>query len=347
MTPIPVRNVWLLQLLASKLYRDGGVTLSGAELVDKDVIELVSTILADAAQHRLRNGLRVGFERHTADIRRVRGKIDLLGTARDQLLTRGRIRCTFDEVSFDTPTNRLVRSALIRATRFPDADPRCHHLADQFGAAGVSALKPDGRAVAALEHDRNASADLRMIAAAKLIHDLAVPNTQAGSLRTLSLNIDDHHLRRLFEAAALGAYTANLPTWDIKGGKHLRWDLSSTVDDDAALLPGMITDIILRPPGAPPIILDTKFTEILQPTQYHAGKFRSNYLYQIYAYVMSQQANPGFGPHTRGVLLHPVIGKAVNETVVIQGHPFRFATVDLHGTYREIIAGFLGAVEGL
>lgn len=346
MTPIPVRNVWLLQLLASKLYRDGGIALSGAELVDKDVIELVSTILADAAQHRLRNGLRVGFERHTADIRRVRGKIDLLGTARDQLLTRGRIRCHFDEVSLDTPTNRLVRSALIRATRFPGADPRCHHLADQFGAAGVGGQKPAGRVVAALEYDRNASADLRMIAAAKLIHDLAVPNTQAGSLRTLSLNIDDHHLRRLFEAAALGAYTANLPTWDVKGGKHLHWDLSS-IGSDGALLPGMITDIILRPPGAPPIILDTKFTEILQPTQYHAGKFRSGYLYQIYAYVMSQQGNPDFGPHTQGVLLHPVIGEAVNETVVIQGHPFRFATVDLHGTYREIIAGFLGAVEGL
>ena len=347
MTSIPVRNVWLLQLLASKLYRDGGIALSGAELVDRDVIELVSTILADAAQHRLRDGLRVGFERHTADIRRVRGKIDLLGTARDQLLTRGRIRCTFDELSLDTPTNRFVRSALIRATRFPGTDPRCHHLADQFGASGVSATKPDGRVVATLEHDRNASSDLRMIAAAKLIHDLAVPNEQAGSLRTLSLNINDHYMRRLFEAAALGAYTANLPTWDVKGGKRLHWDLSSTTVNDATLLPGMITDIILRPPGAPPIILDTKFNEILQPTQYRAGKFRSGYLYQIYSYVMSQQANPDFGPDTRGVLLHPVIGKAVNETVVIQGHPFRFATVDLHGTYRDIIAGFLGAVDGI
>lgn len=347
MTPIPVRNVWLLQLLASKLYRDGGIALSGAEIVEKDVIELVSTILADAAQHRLRNGLRVGFERDTADIRRVRGKIDLLGTARDQLLTRGRIRCTFDEVSIDTPTNRLVRSALIRATRFPGADPRCHHLADQFGAVGVSATKPDGRVVATLEHDRNSSADLRMIAAAKLIHDLAVPTTQAGSLRTLSTEISEHQLRLLFEAAALGAYTANLPTWSVSGGTRLHWDLSSTAVDDAARLPCMITDIILRPPGAPPIILDTKFNEILQPTQYHVGKFRSNYLYQIYSYVMSQHTNPDFGPHTRGVLLHPVIGKPVNETVVIQGHPFRFATVDLHGTYRDIIAGFLGAVEGL
>ena len=55
--------------------------------------------------------------------------------------------------------------------------------------------------------------------------------------------------------------------------------------------------------------------------------------------------NADFGRHTRGVLLHPVIGKAVNETVVIQGHPFHSATVDLHGRYRDIIAGFLGAIE--
>ena len=30
-----------------------------------------------------------------------------------------------------------------------------------------------------------------------------------------------------------------------------------------------------------------------------------------------------------GLLLHPAIGQAVDETVVIQGHAIRFATVDL------------------
>ena len=97
MTRIPVRNLWLLQLFASDLYRTAGTQLSGIESLPEDVAQLVSRMLADAVSDRLRTGLTVGFHRRTDDLGRVRGKIDILGTERHRLLERGKVRCTFDE----------------------------------------------------------------------------------------------------------------------------------------------------------------------------------------------------------------------------------------------------------
>lgn len=42
-----------------------------------------------------------------------------------------------------------------------------------------------------------------------------------------------------------------------------------------------------------------------------------------------------------GLLLHPSIGMMVGETVVIQGHPVLFATVDFGGESKPIRAQLL------
>ena len=46
-----------------------------------------------------------------------------------------------------------------------------------------------------------------------------------------------------------------------------------------------------------------------------------------------------------GLLLHPSIGKMVDESVVIQGHAIRFATVDLGATASEIRKQLLRVVK--
>ncbi|WP_369678099.1 5-methylcytosine restriction system specificity protein McrC [Corynebacterium cystitidis] len=310
-----------------------------------DVVFIVSRILCDALTGRLGNGLSRQFQRHTADLKRVRGKIDLYTTYRDQLLSRGTVRCEFEALTTDTPTNRLVRSALIRASTFPTADPRCTRLADYLGSLGIQSQVPDRRVSATLHLNRNMIVDRDMIFAARLLYDLALPAPGGESGYAPSPDIDVHFLRSLFEKAALGAYRKALPTWDVIGGRRLKWDRSDSNTEVDAFLPGMKTDIILRPPDTSPIIVDTKFNNIFAATQYHAKRLRSQYIYQIYSYVMSQQNNPEFGPTTRGVLLHPAHGREICETVTIQGHPIRFATINLWGNYREILDAFIRAVH--
>ena len=46
-----------------------------------------------------------------------------------------------------------------------------------------------------------------------------------------------------------------------------------------------------------------------------------------------------------GVLLHPVINDRVDESVVIQGHEIKFATVDLAARATEIRKQLLQVIE--
>ena len=85
------------------------------------------------------------------------------------------------------------------------------------------------------------------------------------------------------------------------------------------------------------MVIDTKFTAIYRSSVYRTQTLHSAYLYQIYAYLRSQVAETNPLTQTAsGLLLHPAVGERVDESVVIQGHYIRFATVDLAASSDEI-----------
>ena len=103
---IPVRNLWLLMLYASDLFRQIGRKKVSVEDNPDDIPDLVAEILAHAVEDRLYRNLSSGFRQREAELSRVRGRIDLLTTERHQLLARGKVACRFEELTIDTPRNR-------------------------------------------------------------------------------------------------------------------------------------------------------------------------------------------------------------------------------------------------
>ena len=86
---IPVRNIWLLMLYASDLYRELPQARKVAVEDDPDELpKLVAELLTRAVERRIRRNLSFGYRRRRADLNRVRGRIDLLRTERRQLLQR-------------------------------------------------------------------------------------------------------------------------------------------------------------------------------------------------------------------------------------------------------------------
>lgn len=100
----------------------------------------------------------------------------------------------------------------------------------------------------------------------------------------------------------------------------------------------MRTDIILEHPvSSSRVVIDTKFNSIVTSGWYREQTLRSEYVYQIYAYLRSQEdENDPLASNAIGLLLHPSVGNSVNESVVIQNHEIRFATVNLAATASEI-----------
>lgn len=92
---------------------------------------------------------------------------------------------------------------------------------------------------------------------------------------------------------------------------------------------------------------DTKFTHIFTSSQYKEQMLRSGYLYQLYAYLRTQEAATlGQGWRSEGMLLHPHCGEVVDAYVDMQGHRLRFKTIDLMGSAEEFERQLLALGHG-
>lgn len=350
---IPVRNLWLLMFYASDLFRQRDQAgLSAVEDNPDEIPDLVAEMLCHQVERRISRNLSHGYQPRAAALGRVRGRIDLLDTTRRRLLDRGRVSCRFDELTVDTPRNRLVRAALTRIAGLIRLYPlahRCRSLAVSLGRMGVGAQDADRRAFSVDRFGRHDAADRPMVAAAHLALELALPTEAAGNRYVCVPDREIHWIRRLYEKAIAGFYEVTLSSqgWRVQVGKTFEWPVAAESSGIRRILPTMRTDIVLdHPDDGRRLVIDTKFNAVLTPGWYREATLRSGYLYQIYAYLRSQAENGGpLAASASGLLLHPAVGERVDEWVVVQGHAIRFATVDLGATTGEIRAQLLGVLE--
>jgi 5-methylcytosine-specific restriction enzyme subunit McrC len=341
---IPVRNLWLLMLYASELFRIRGADWMAVEQNPDELPDLVATLLADAVEKRLHRPLTVGYQPQQAVLNRVRGRIDLLATERQQGLARGRVVCRFSALTFDTSRNRLVRAALLKISSVvrPTLAHRCRRLANGLSALGVSGNLPTRAELSADRFGRHDAEDKLMVAAAKLALELSLPTESAGTHWLPLPEREITWVRHLFEKAIGGFYRVTLRPdgWQVRCGQRFGWQISQQTAGIARLLPAMQTDVILENIALHQrIIIDTKFNAIVTTSRFKAEVLRSGYLYQIYAYLRSQTGQgDSLADHASGLLLHPSVDGDVDETVVIQNHNIRFATVNLAGSTTEIRA---------
>lgn len=339
---IPVRNLWLLMLYASELTRERGAFDAIVEEDIDDLPDLVARLLARSVERRLRRNLTSGYRHRELALTRVRGRIDILTTEARQLLSRGEIFCQFEELTSDTPRNRLVRSALDLMTRLVRSDElrqSCRALTSSLAKVGVGSGRPSRADLALDQIGRNDSADRLMVALARLAFDLALPTENSGPTALVEPDREEVWVRRLFEKAVLGFARVELEPlgWSVRGGIPLNWQVSSASEGLAAILPGMVTDIMLDPPdGGRRVVIDTKFSSILTMGRFDNASLKSGYLFQMYAYVRSQEGRDSLWEEAAGLFLHPAINGHIHERVIIQNHSITFATVDLGGSAAAI-----------
>ncbi len=189
-----------------------------------------------------------------------------------------------------------------------------------------------------------------MVSAAHLAFNLVLPTESSGERH---LSLPDRELtwvRKLYEKGIAGFYDVVLSGkgWHVEAGKTIGWPIEQKSPGIDSILPSMWTDIILQSTAAGRrIVIDTKFNSMVTRGWYREETLRSGYIYQIYAYLRSQedQEDP-LSLTAEGLLLHPSVGMMMNESVVIQNHTIRFATVDLGAGAKEIREQLLGVING-
>lgn len=333
---IPIRNLWLLMLYASTLYRYLGSNKVDIENNPEEIADLVAEILCHQVEERIIRNLSYGYESKVAEISRVRGRIDTLTTERKRLLEKGKVCCRFSELTVDTSRNRYVKSALECLSKLnirAKLAHKCRTLMLSLEHLGVSKTKPINYNSKSERFGRHDVSDQKMIAAADLAFSLALPTEFDGSFHIVSPDSKKEWLRKLFEKAMAGFYTVTLDKqeWEVSAEKQLNWqisDKSSGIDD---ILPCMKTDIIIdNSKLSERLVIDTKFNSVTTKGQYREETLRSSYIYQMYAYLRSQEnTSVPKSLVSIGMFLHPTIDKEVTEVVIIQDHPIWFCTVNL------------------
>ena len=344
MTEIPIKNLWLLMLYASNLFKipNSPAKRFATEENPDDIPDLVAEILTRAIERRLLYNLSVEIDRHQDDLTRVRGRISHIRTQRRHLLQRGKIACSFDYFTTNTPNNLFVKDALNKLSRVVkdnDLKRRCRVGAaalERAGVVGGGSYTATYRTNRAPTPAARVSVDDRlMISAAELAFMIMLPTQESGDAYLPIVDINEYELRKLFEDAVRGFYQTVLGSeWDVCK-KEIEWQVESPTEGLKRILPKMETDIVLDKKGAkgcvqPRIIIDTKFTGITVKNQYSNDRLKSIYLYQIYAYLRSQEKEDDLPSLTAsGMLLYPSLENNVDESAIIQGHKMRFVTVNL------------------
>ncbi|MCA8838193.1 MAG: 5-methylcytosine-specific restriction endonuclease system specificity protein McrC, partial [Proteobacteria bacterium] len=171
---IPVRNLWLLMLYASRL-REVGNAWSAVEDNPDNISNLVAELLCHKVEWRIRRNLSYGYRHRHEVLNRVRGRIDLLGTESKRLLDQGKVACHFDEFTVNTPRNRYVRAALEKLSKIVnvvnaknDLAGRCRVLARGLAQMGVTGHQPHRNEVSIDRFGRHDMHDQPMVTVAHL-----------------------------------------------------------------------------------------------------------------------------------------------------------------------------------
>jgi len=278
---IPVRNLWLLMLYASELFRDIDSAKVSVEDNPDDVPDLVAEILSRQVERRLKHNLSFGYQSREAVLGRVRGRINLLYTERHQFSDRGKVACCFEELTVDTARNRFVRAALEEISKIVHRNAlahRCRSLAASLRRMGVTGERPGRSEVSVDRFGRHDADDQRMVSAAHLAFNLALPTEAAG---TKHLSLPDREItwiRKLYEKGIAGFYDVVLSRqgWRVDAGKTIGWLIDSKSPGIDKILPSMRTDIVLDHASAGRrIVIDTKFNSVVTRGWYREETLRS------------------------------------------------------------------------
>jgi 5-methylcytosine-specific restriction enzyme subunit McrC len=354
---IPVRNVWLLLLYASEFYQSGPEAFDGIEDYPEKLPELLAELLVASTEDRLRRPLTPSFSKTSRDLARVRGGIDTLRTESHQLLSRGLVACRFEELTVDTPRNRLIRTALASIARLCGDEGlmrRCQGQSQRLAQLGVGILDARaGQRDAEVRLTRNDQQDRSVLLAARLALQLSLPfgRSNPGHGRGV---LDERQFRHLFERAVGGFYSVHgRPRgWVVQRGRKVGWKTSEATLGMAAVLPHMVTDVWIDVPAlGRRLIVDTKFTSALTPGRFARETLKSGHLYQLYTYVREQESGTDPASLTAsGLLLYPSTGTPLAESFISSGHRLGAATVDLsvasvlvRDQLIEAVAPYLGA----
>lgn len=337
---VPVLNIYYLLCYA---WQSNLGDLLPVDAISGDRPEdLFALLLAEGLQPLLPHRLERGYRAEEDDLRGPRGKINLASTLSRALRPRGRVACSFDEVSVDIPSNRVLKGTIRRLLGVDTLDARLRGrlvgcLRALAAVTDVPVCSSDASRV--ILHGNNARYALLMRVCG-LVLDHLLPAEGDGNWKMRPFFGDESAMGGLFEDFLYNFLRREQTEFKV-GRSQPKWRCDPQVSEDVGWLPGMETDIELTRPGRRVVIEAKFYSEPLQ-THYGRSSVRSAHLYQVMAYLHALRVDLGEQPE--GMLLYAGVGAPIDLCFRIDGHNVRVRSLNLNQPWKGVRDELLGVV---
>ncbi len=348
---IPIRNLWHMLLYAwNEVPLKNEWALEAVEQAPT-LDALLASVLVKLMQQRLRIGLGRDYVDEKRPLSGLRGRINFAASLKNRSLERGQMICDFQGYGANSLNNQIIRSTLARLAQVgqfgPERDSaketqhKLRRLLRDLDGIDFIELTPElirRQSLARNDHDYRL-----MLAICDLILQRTMPNGPGADAIVPVLDRQELVLYNVYERFVANFYRLHLKDWDISAQKRLDWHAWTANER----LPLMVPDLILQETSSGRlVIIDTKFTvHSLVENQWGKQVFDSSHLYQLYAYLKSQEHVSQAHRNAVGILLYPAVQSRLSERIELQDHVMRIESVDLAAAWQEVERQLLEVVE--
>ena len=339
---IPVRNLWHMLLYAwNEIPIKNHWVMTDIERAPT-LDALLASILMKLMYGRLRIGLGGDYVAQEGSLRGIRGRIDFTESLKRRTFEHGEAHCEYQQYSANSPKNQIIRSMLARLIQMgqfgPDASQanalrhRLRHLTSSLDGIDLIELIPD--LIHRQRLGRNDNDYRIMLEICWLILQRQMPTEATGGHALPALDRDALVLHNIYERFVANFYRLHLNGWMVTPQKRLEWHEKYS----NPYLPSMVPDLVLQEKSSDRlIILDTKFTtHSLIQNQWGKEIFDSAHLYQLYAYLKSQEHVSEAHRNAIGILLYPAVQNRFSERIELQDYIMKVECIDLTAPWQEI-----------
>ena len=327
---------YAFQILTQDTYDDVAI-----ESFD-EMYDLLADILAKGIGIQLKQGLYREYINRQEELSVLRGKINMSGMIKNQLVHKRVLTCDFDDLSENNLFNQIIKTTVSLLLRNDTVKSKYKDdlKKKMLFFSNIDFLEPTSIRWSSIRFQRNNQTYRMLISICQLILEGMLMTTDTGEYRLASF-IDEQRMCRLYEKFILEYYSRHYPELKVSASQ-IPW----SVDDGVrTMLPMMQSDIHLQK-GNTVLIIDAKYYSHTTQTQYDKHTLHSNNMYQIFAYVKNRDYEFGEEEHTvSGMLLYAKTEEEVQPDHVYQmhGNQISVRTLDLNLPFVDI-AGQLNQI---
>ena len=327
---------YAFQILTQDTYDDVAI-----ESFD-EMYDLLAAILAKGIGIQLKQGLYREYIDRQEELSVLRGKINMSGMIKNQLVHKRVLACDFDDLSENNLFNQIIKTTVSLLLRNDTVKSKYKDdlKKKMLFFSNIEFLEPTSIRWSSIRFQRNNQTYRMLISICQLILEGMLMTTDTGEYRLASF-LDEQRMCRLYEKFILEYYNRHYPELKVSASK-IPW----SVDDGVrTMLPMMQSDIHLQK-GNTVLIIDAKYYSHTTQTQYDTHTLHSNNMYQIFTYVKNRDYEFGEEEHTvSGMLLYAKTEEEIQPDHVYQmhGNQITVRTLDLNLPFVDI-AGQLNQI---